>query len=255
MSFRLNAACFSGIGKIRTNNEDNFFFFNEFLSPSDSYIEKTRTSSCSLRQQACFAVFDGMGGEQYGEEASFSAASTLRSALDDTAKTEPDTHGRLLAVFSLLNSEVCAQAQRLKAVQIGSTAAMLLFSRDSVGCCNVGDSRIYRLRDDELVQLSEDHIEKLPPSVSGKRKGALTQHLGIFPHEMIIEPYFRCEQLSRKDIFLICSDGLTDMVDDSSIRACLKGRGSVKKKTARLVDLAMQNGGRDNITSIVIEVR
>ena len=160
MSFRLNAACFSGIGKIRTNNEDNFFFFNEFLSPSDSYIEKTRTSSCSLRQQACFAVFDGMGGEQYGEEASFSAASTLRSALDDTAKTEPDTHGRLLAVFSLLNSEVCAQAQRLKAVQIGSTAAMLLFSRDSVGCCKAMGGEIGNsLLDEERIGMAKEMME------------------------------------------------------------------------------------------------
>ncbi len=83
----------------------------------------------------------------------------------------------------------------------------------------------------------------------------MTQHLGIFAEEMILEPYITDNVIiSKKDIFLICSDGLTDMLNYKEIELLLGEKISVKKKCKRLVEKANANGGEDNITVILAEI-
>ena len=136
---------------------------------------------------------------------------------------------------------------------MGSTIAMLMFFGDQPYVCNLGDSRIYRFRDDELMQISEDHLEPVPPG-SG-RKPRLVQHLGIFEEEMRLEPYIAKGALKRGDVFLLCSDGLTDMVSPAEICLILKETRSEKRAVERLIELALEHGGRDNTTVIVCRIK
>ena len=95
----------------------------------------------------------------------------------------------------------------------------IVFSENKVDICNVGDSRIYRLCKKKLVQISEDHTDAKMLAKQGavNRKPRLTRCIGISKEEMTIEPYLEVENIENKDRYLICSDGLTDMVSEDEI--------------------------------------
>ncbi len=133
-----------------------------------------------------------------------------------------------------------------------TTAAVLLFVPDEVYACNLGDSRIYRYRENEFLQISVDDVEHLPEGV--RRKAGLTQFLGISEEEMSIEPHISKWEVKSGDVFLICSDGLTDMVANLDICMMLRQHVSVRQSVRHLISQALHNGGRDNTTVIVIKV-
>ena len=118
--------------------------------------------------------------------------------------------------------------------------------------CNVGDSRAYRLRDGEFLQLSCDHVEKRPGR--DQKKAALTQHLGFGSEEIEIEPYIAKGELKRGDTYLLCSDGLSDMLTNFEITDIMLGCEDAEDCVRQLIDSALQHGGRDNITAIVCKL-
>ena len=130
---------------------------------------------------------------------------------------------------------------------------------------NVGDSRIYLLRNGVLTQLSKDHTivqQKLDlgaiaaeqaASDSGRHK--LTQHLGIFESEMLIEAHHIQKQVQPDDVFLLCSDGLTDMVSDKAICQILIIAKSCDEAAEKLLEAALENGGKDNVSVIVVNAK
>lgn len=254
MMLHLHAACGCSMGNVRKNNEDNFYFNGRGLEMKNEGMRGSSVGKYQLDKECCFAVFDGMGGEEYGEVASFFAMSALKEKMNELKDIVVAPREFLEETCEKMNSAVCDESNRLCSGRMGSTATMLFFVPDEVYVCNLGDSRAYRIRDNELMQISKDHVEKLPDEVVGKRKARLTQHLGVSPENMRLEPYIAKGSLHKGDIYLICSDGLTDMLSNVEIVSCLKKFGSVRRCVVRLIAQALKNGGKDNVTAIVIKV-
>ena len=253
MKFILDAACLCSTGKVRKNNEDNFFFDGRCMEADNNGLRHPVTMTRALRRELCVAVFDGMGGEQFGELASFAAADCMQN----TTRRLKDyfiPERRFLQEMCLkINEAVVARQKELCTTHMGSTMVALYFSHDYVYVCNLGDSRAYRLRDGEFLQLSVDHVEKRDEPT--KKKAPLTQHLGIDPEEFLIEPYIAKGELKRGDVYLLCSDGLTDMLSNLEIDEILGSGASVEACAQQLVDAAQEKGGKDNVTVIVCRIR
>lgn len=251
---KIKASITSHKGKILSKNEDNFCF--------DGWIRKReaakKAKKYNIKKQNCklFGIFDGMGGISAGEVASLLCAKTAKSVkinADDIKKG-------LLDVCTEANLAVCAESQKIKA-QMGSTASMLCFKDGEFCLCNIGDSPIFLLRNGELNQISAEHTEKETfkrlygeDSPKLNRKFKLTQHIGIDPNEMTIEPYCLSGNALTKDRFLICSDGLTDMVDSNTVKDILVNTESPQKAVSALLLKAIENGGKDNITIMIIDI-
>lgn len=245
---RISAACGCNIGKIRTNNEDNFLFDGHFLRENNEGLKRRLTCVRFLKKPFCCGVFDGMGGEAHGEVAAYIAAKTLKAYVARSWRRP-----FALEDFCLeANRRVCAQARKLSAGMIGATVAVVRFAEATAQVVNVGDSKVFLLRNGTLTQVSKDHTDKAFLESQGitKRKPRLTQHLGIEPSEMVIEPYRVDISLRTGDCFLLCSDGLTDMVQVEDIQRLITKAGSMEQAVEALVRMAMDAGGKDNTTVI-----
>lgn len=250
MPYILDAACLCNTGKVRKNNEDNFYFDGQRLEEDNKGLEHPVTMRKTLRREVCVAVFDGMGGENFGECASFAAADCMQKTTRKWKDFFIPEREFLNSMCLRINDAVVAKQQELCTERMGSTMAALYFSHGYVYACNLGDSRAYRLRDGELLQLSEDHIEKR----EGKRKAPLTQHLGISPENFLIEPYIAKSELKQGDQYLLCSDGLTDMLTDREIAEILSASKTPEESVRQLIDTALKKGGKDNVTAIVCQL-
>lgn len=253
MDITIKAACGCHIGKIRKNNEDNFYFGGRMLPQDNNGLRTVYTQKFNSDDIPLFAIFDGMGGEEAGEVASFTAAQIADDYAQRLKKYLISPREFLVEMCAEMNRAVCKETAKLEMGRMGSTVAALLFFGDQPYVCNLGDSRIYRFRENELLQLSQDHLEFVPPSV--KRKARLIQHLGVFEDEMQLEPYVAKGTAQKGDLFLLCSDGLTDMVSPVEICAILKETRSEKRAVEKLIKLALEHGGRDNTTVILCEIK
>lgn len=252
MKFTMEAACGCSKGKIRKNNEDNFFFDGKFLDVTNDGMEAIETCQGALNKERYLAIFDGMGGEQYGEQASFSAAQAMARVKRSFGDFFISKTQYLRRLTEDINNAVVAAAKELRADRMGATLAALAFSEKYAYSCNLGDSRVYRLRAGEFTQLSQDHVSMYPRRVG--RKAPLTQYLGIDPGEMLLEPYIIKEAVCSGDQYLLCSDGLTDMLTDSEISGILLNSADVRSCTEALIGAALDHGGYDNITVIVCRI-
>ena len=246
---RITAACACHTGFRRHNNEDNFYFAGKCLPKENDGLGEILTCAVPLDQPVCFGVFDGMGGEANGEEAAHLAALAMGERME-TGK--PVLPGALLDVCQVANRRIC-QAAGGNGGRMGSTAVLLGVCREGAYVVNVGDSRAFLWRGGALRQLSVDHTDQflLARQKEPRRKPRLTQHLGIEPEEMVIEPAVAELSARTGDVFLLCSDGLTDMVSENEICGVLRRMSAVKAGTEDLLDLALGRGGRDNVTVIL----
>jgi len=252
MRLSIDAACGCNVGKIRKNNEDNFFFDSKCLELDNLGLRNTACFSDSLKNGLMLAVFDGMGGENYGEVASFTAARQMQSITRSLSDYFVSERKYLSKLTMQLNDAIVAEKKELCTDRCGSTMVALYFSSGYVYTCNIGDSRAYRLRDGEFLQLTVDHVEKRP---EGERKKApLTQHLGIDPEDMQIEPYIAKGKINKGDTYLLCSDGLTDMLTNFEISDIMLQNENPGDCVECLIKAALEHGGRDNITVIVCRI-
>lgn len=254
---KIHASVVSHPGKCRSKNEDNFCFNGKTLKASATpwpLRASGRTGS------VFFGIFDGMGGIKAGERASAIAAEIARTALGClTSDTAYDVF--LLDICKQANAFTCDEMIKVVKQRMGTTASMLLFSEDQYVLCNIGDSPIYLFRENELRPIFHEHTEKEnylrlhgADAVPPKKKFKLTQYIGIFPEEMEIEPYVAIDKIESGDRFLITSDGLTDMVAEDIIAQVLEKRMSPAKTVKTLLQLALDNGGKDNTTIICIDI-
>ncbi|MBE6794564.1 MAG: serine/threonine-protein phosphatase [Ruminococcaceae bacterium] len=256
---KIVAGVISHPGKCREKNEDNYCFNS--MMPDEVNASKLEGTKRPPQHGALFGVFDGMGGISAGERASYIAASVAVDAMNSFDKSD-NTEEILVEICKKANDLLCDEMNNIIKKRMGTTAAMLCFAKSRYYMCNIGDSPIFMLRKSELSEISHEHTEKetyikmlgeenLPPN----KKYKLTQHLGIFPDEMIIEPYVISEKVCTGDKFLICSDGLTDMVSREEIAQTLSMDIPVGKITKILCARALENGGKDNITIITIQIK
>ena len=252
MKFTVQAACGSHVGKRRSNNEDNFLFDGKCLEEGNVGLRNPAVLEEPLVNGTTFAVFDGMGGQNYGELASYAAARQMQATqrnYTDFVIPERDYLKRLTAQ---LNDAVLEAQQQMHTTKMGTTVVCLYFSNKHVYVCNVGDSRAYRLRKCEFLQLSKDHVGKRPPA-EGK-KPPLTQYLGIAAEDMVIEPFIAKGDLQEGDVYLLCSDGVTDMLTHLEISNILTEYADPEDCVQHLIDTALERGGKDNITAIVCKL-
>lgn len=240
----IEAACCSNIGKIRKKNEDNFCFDNNIDTLKDGSVLKYNGT---LQSGLYFALFDGMGGENFGEYASETAASKMLNL--DIRLPRMNT---IKSVVEELNKAVVLKQQEMLTDKMGTTMASIHFYQNTVFVCNVGDSRVYRFRNGALQQLSNDHTET---QTDNNKKGALIQYLGMDPEEVRLEPHILKREIESGDIYLLCSDGLTDMLTDFEINYTVKVNGNSEIIAEKLISAAIENGGRDNITVIVCKIQ
>lgn len=244
MHYDISYWCNSNIGKVRSMNQDNFVCNGCLMAGGGYGLEKPMTGTKPVRSGCLFGVFDGMGGEECGEIASYIAA--------HDAALWPSRMATLPALGDLcrqINGNICAYADANGIGAMGTTAAMLVFTRKAVFLCNIGDSRIFRLHGGEMTQVSVDHVSF---AVFGM-KPPLSQNLGIPPTELIIDPYLTQLPCCVGDVYLLCSDGLTDMVDNGQITEILSSQ-SLAEAGQSLMDAALAHGGKDNITILLCRV-
>ena len=154
------------------------------------------------------------------------------------------------------NGRICQRARERGAGLEGTTAAILCLHGMEAEVVNLGDSRIFLFRDGKLRQLSVDHTDQALLRAQGitGRKPRLTQHLGIEPEELVIQPHRGRMEARAGDRFLLCTDGLTDMVEEEEIQQILGALLPMDRTVEELIARALEGGCRDNITVICCEV-
>ncbi|MDB5807574.1 MAG: stage sporulation family protein [Betaproteobacteria bacterium] len=215
---------------------------------------------------------DGMGGHKGGEVASYIAVTRVlegtRGCLTDFAERKVDVpvryYGHLLADQVIrANAVICtAGRDHVQYEGMGTTLVGALFRRQSVFLVNIGDSRIYRLRDGDLTRVTTDHsvvqaeIESGIMSEEEARRSAhrhlVTRALGVSDTE---SPDMDIVDAAPDDIYLLCSDGLSDMLSDEEIAiGLLDDAANLQARADRLIDRANRAGGRDNVSVVLAKV-
>lgn len=251
--YKFISACGCSIGRIRENNEDNFCFNGVTLQTKNQGLRDVLFTSGTLDKPFCVGVFDGMGGEAFGEEASYIAAKVLKERSSHCMGMPEDI---LRDACNDANDQICAETRKRAANIIGATMTALWLEGNTAVLLNLGDSKAFLLRDGSFDQISVDHTDRARLEALGitMRKPRLTQHLGIEPTDMMIEPAIWRGDIQAGDCFLLCSDGLTDMVAESEIAEILLERKDPSDCVRDLINQALYCGGRDNITVIVCSI-
>lgn len=251
MAYQIKYAYTCHIGKIRNNNEDNFWCCGDSLEAQNQGMSHIRSGYMKQSEYPLLAVFDGMGGESCGEMAAFLAAEACGEhfkTAKDGIRNDPEEF--LNEICESMNQAICDYGRTNKINSMGTTAALLAFAEDAVYSCNLGDSRIYKSDREKFYQISQDHV--LGHSLFGK--APLTQYLGMEEENLQLEPSISRQEIKIGDRFLLCSDGITDMLSDGEIADILSRDIPVAKTVEILVDRALKKGGRDNITVVLCEI-
>jgi PPM family protein phosphatase len=224
---------------------------------TDPGRRRRRNEDAYVVEPPLFAVADGMGGAQAGEVASKIAAAVLRSSAG------PSGEEAVAALIQEANRRVYESAATDEArAGMGTTVTAALVEDDAVRIGHVGDSRAYLVRDGRLEQLTDDH------SLVGElvRSGRLSpEEADVHPQRSVItralgtDPEVEVDTFSVEarpgDVFMLCSDGLSSMIDDRGILEIVEHhRASLERAARALVDAANKGGGEDNITVVLLEI-
>ena len=150
-----------------------------------------------------------------------------------------------------MNRQVVRYGEENRIGSMGTTTAFVAFSRDGVYVGNLGDSRVYCSEKDRLQQISVDHV--IGRSFLGKPP--LTQYLGITEEGMVLEPCITKHPYVAGDRYLLCSDGMTDMLSDGEIADILTREIYLEETVSVFLDRVLEKGGRDNVTIILCEIK
>ncbi len=207
---------------------------------------------------------DGMGGHMAGEVASRMAVEILQPHLDEMGNNSDEDEGdveRLREAVQEANQRIHAQAcTDVRYHNMGTTIVAALFRDATLTCAHVGDSRCYRYSDGKLEQLSRDHslVQELvdegmmshEEAAESSHKNVITRALGL---EAMVEADILQLSLQAGELYLLCSDGLSDKIPDTELAASLDVK-KLDKLARNLVDEANRRGGEDNISVILVRV-
>ncbi|MFD1455535.1 Stp1/IreP family PP2C-type Ser/Thr phosphatase [Levilactobacillus lanxiensis] len=233
----------TSIGKQRNDNED---YVDVFTNQAGKHLA---------------IIADGIGGHQGGDVASAMAVSHLGHEFEQTKLTTPDAARQWIATeITAENQSIIDKSNQFADLNgMGTTLVAALYFTEEVVIANIGDSRAYLMRDDELRQLTEDHslvnelVKRGEISRQAARhhpqKNVIIRSLGISDDARFdLNTY----PLVLGDQLLLCTDGLTNMVDDHQIQAVLTSDQTPKEKCDQLIDMANAAGGLDNITVLLL---
>jgi len=240
----LSIAGTSHVGRVRQSNQDSFDRFDD-----------------SARAEILLVVADGMGGHRGGEVASAMAVGTLGNLCREG---EGDAPTRLRSAIERANTEIFERASASRMLKgMGTTVVALLLSAEGAAfVAHVGDSRLYRLRNESLATLTEDHSLAAQllrnreitaeEARSHPRRSVLTRAVGVSGRR--VEADVAPVDVRAGDAFLLCSDGIYEMLPDEEIQAVVANAPDAHTAVAWLVDAANQSGGKDNSTAAVVQV-
>ena len=238
----MKSYCATDVGQKRKINQDSVYATEEAIGNLPDL----------------FIVADGMGGHNAGDFASKFAINSMTEYIVESEEKNPV---RLLqdAIHSANAGIIAEAASHEELFGMGTTLVALTIIDDYAYVANIGDSRLY-VMDDTLRQVTRDHslVEEMvrlgeitqEDAKHHPDKNIITRALGTIPNLEIDFFDFRVEPGMQ---ILMCSDGLTNMVDDEEIERILKKNGTPKEKTTRLIEMANENGGKDNIAVIIVE--
>lgn len=244
MKYKIYYSCSSHVGKSRSVNQDNFICNGKYMAEDEKPFTFPLTGTLIEDNPSMIGVFDGMGGEERGEVASYIAA---KCAAEISIGEKPLDD--LLEFCKSANEKICNYATENDFLAMGTTAALLIFNKSEIALCNIGDSKIYRFAEKKLEQISTDHYAVAAHGL----KPPLSQNLGIPVTEMVIAPHIARGFYNDGDIYLLCTDGLTDMVTEEEIENILLNT-AFDESINRLLEKALDKGGKDNITIILCKV-
>jgi protein phosphatase len=242
---RAIAAGLTDIGRERSLNEDRFVLLPEFN---------------------VYVVADGMGGHQSGEVASRMAASTVAAYFRERSTGDPEVSlsDKLRDAVREANTRIFSRGDDSRSHRgMGTTVVAAAFSpKDAtMHVVHAGDSRAYLFRGESVKQLTRDHSllsdallerpELTESDLAYLPKNVITRALGIAP---VVELDVCACPAEVGDVFLLCSDGLTGLVEDASIGEIVRGTPSLTEACSRLIEAANRNGGRDNITAVLVRI-
>ena len=208
-----------------------------------------------LAQAPLYGVADGMGGHRGGETASRVALQVFQNAI---GHKEPDTAALRMAVEAANRRVYDMSAHDESLSGMGTTMSMIWQDKDRLLIAHAGDSRIYRLRDGKLQQITDDHSfvaelvrnNIITPEMAKKhpQRNIITRAVGVDP---FVQVDVLEEELQPGDLWLICSDGLHGMVEEEEIQSILTEM-ELEEAAERLISRALENGGHDNVTFVLL---
>lgn len=231
----------SDVGRVRTNNEDMALIFGEFIR--DSSMSFSFEMPNNVRFTA--VVADGMGGYENGEIASEMATKSFNTFLSKLPE-KLDENDIIISVKNWAkecNDEIIGVAN---GTQMGCTFTGIFTYEDMAFIINIGDSRVYRLRYDHFKQLTTDHSERNRTDNKQAPSNLIYNALGVDNSFIDITT----TKLIKEDRYIICSDGLHDMIDDNAIETIVTSGGGARQ----LVESALNAGGTDNVTVILLSL-
>jgi len=239
----LSIAGTSHAGRVRLTNEDAFDRFDD-----------------PAREEVLLVVADGMGGHRGGEVASRMVVGTLGTLVREDPGPAP---ARLDAAIERAHAEIVERARSSRMLRgMGTTVvALLLRAEGSAFVAHVGDSRLYRLRDGSLHALTHDHSLAAQLLRNGEiteeearthpKRSVLYRAVGVGRR---VQAEIAPVEVGADDTYLLCSDGIYEMLTDEEIQSILAGAPDAHTAVAWLADAANQRGGKDNATAVVAQV-
>ena len=252
----IDFTCQTDVGKVRDHNED--------------YIS-------SVESQGLAVLADGMGGMNAGEVASSMSVhllmeelgaycegnSSIEAEIDQGSKEPVEVQVVKHAIEKANNAVFHVSQTQAQCHGMGTTIVVSLFYNNKVAIGHIGDSRAYRFRGQKLEKLTKDHsfVQELidkglcteEEARTSKKKNVVTRAVGIAPN---VEAEVHEHDVEVGDIYLMCSDGLSDLVSDYNIEASLRElQGNLNEAAAHLIEVANASGGKDNISVILTRVK
>ena len=240
-------------GMVRGHNEDAVF-----ANPNQGFV----------------ILADGMGGYNAGEVASGMATMLLSNELEAAFNANPPheidklsglTYGTccILDKVALANAAIYeTAASQPQYAGMGTTLVVALFCDNRVTIAHLGDSRVYRLRGEEFCAITRDHLllqEQIDSGMISVEEARYSQNKNLVTRALGVDPEADTEvsdyEVQPGDIYLMCSDGLNDMVEDNDIRMVIEAlSANLEVAATQLVEMANDNGGRDNISVILVKI-
>ncbi len=235
----------SDTGKMRKNNQDSFFV---------------------LPDKGVFLVADGVGGHSHGEIASRTVMADIADYINDRP-IDPDADADGIKDYFVdlvynVNEHIFRMAEGRSARNMATTLIILYIHAGKAYVANVGDSRLYLIREDMIRQVTEDHTyvnDLIKKGIIDREqakghpdRNLITRAIGA---EQKVRPDLYMFDVYDEDILLLCTDGLYDMIMDDEIKGIVLGTDNMRSACINLVDRANEEGGADNITAVTVKIQ
>ena len=237
--------CKTDIGRVRSHNEDAVeIFANE--------------------QMLVMVIADGMGGHAFGDVASNMATRFVEERFNAelTFANKEEVGCWFGDVLEAVNSSILDYAKKFKAGKMGTTLVIAVITREFIAFANIGDSRAYVLAYDRLRQVTKDHTfvrELVEKGQISERAARLHPKKNVINKALGVSEYLEFDFLTLEkydvDAILLCTDGLTGLVEDQEILAVLKTDIDTSTKVIQLIEKANARGGRDNVSIALVEFK